>query len=130
MGSYTIYLFSLSYFKYFEIEPSIDFDSQFATMENDPLILLTEFYEKEGYLGKEAVEKAEVELERRHQRQLELNQSAGKNHLLLFFVPPSVSTQCSFQSHSLNIYDSYDDSPCLISFPFSLRRPDCYRTDW
>ena len=91
-------------------------------MENDPLKLLTEFYKKEGYVGKEAVEKAEVELDKRRKERLELNQSAGKNHLLLFFVPPSVSAHCSFKSHSFGIYDSYDDSQCLISYPYVFQR--------
>lgn len=88
-------------------------------MEYDPLKQLTDFFKSEGYVGKEAVEEAKAELERRHQRQLDLNQSAGKFHRLLFFVPPSVSAYCSFKSHSFNIYDSYDDWTCLISFPKS-----------
>jgi hypothetical protein len=54
-------------------------------METDPLKKLTDFYKSEGFTGREAVEKAEAELERRHQ-------SAGKNHLLLSFVPPSLCT--------------------------------------
>ena len=91
-------ILSLCYFKYFEIELSI---SQFATMENDPLKLLIELYKSEGYVGREAVEKAEAELDkRRHQRQLELHQSAGKNHRLLFDVP-----FCVFAFGSFNIYD-------------------------
>ena len=80
-----------------------------AAMENDPLKQLIELFESEGYFGKDAVETAEAELERRHRRQLELNQSSGKFYRLLFFVPPSVSAYCSFKSHSFNIYDSYDD---------------------
>lgn len=49
-------------------------------MESDPLKDLTAFYESKGYEGKEAVEKAEVELDkRRRERELELRQTAGKN---------------------------------------------------
>jgi hypothetical protein len=77
-------------------------------METDPLNQLTVFYESKGYIGKEAVEKAEAELDkRRKERALEL--SAGQSHCLLSFVIASVSAHCSVKSYSFNIYDSYDD---------------------
>lgn len=60
-------------------------------MEQDPLSQLTVIYESRGFTGKEAVEKAEIELERRRKRELELKQAGGKNHHLLSFVPASVS---------------------------------------
>ena len=37
--------------------------------KNDPLKLLTDFFESKGYIGKEAVEKAEAELERRREHE-------------------------------------------------------------
>jgi hypothetical protein len=44
-----------------------------------------------GYVGKEAVEEAEAELDkRRHERELEMRQTAGNNYLLLSFVPSSL----------------------------------------
>lgn len=58
-------------------------------MESDPLKELTAFYESKGYDGKEAVEKAEAELERRHQRELQLRQTTGKNityHSMVLFA--------------------------------------------
>ena len=35
--------------------------------KNDPLKLLTDFFESKGYIGKEAVEEAKAELERRRE---------------------------------------------------------------
>ena len=67
----------------------------FSKMENDPLNQLTVFYESKGYTGKEAVEKAEIELDkRRRERELELKQTAGK-------ISPSFV---------------HSSSPCLLSF--------------
>ncbi len=42
-------------------------------MENDPLKPLIELFESKGYVGREAVEKAEAELERRRQYELQLH---------------------------------------------------------
>ncbi len=53
-------------------------------MEDDPLIKLTEYFKSNGYDPREAVEKAEVELERRRQ-----HESKGKIYLNLIIVPHS-----------------------------------------
>jgi hypothetical protein len=37
--------------------------------ENDPLKMLTDFFKSEGYIGKEAVEEAKAELERRREHE-------------------------------------------------------------
>ncbi len=65
-----VLMFRQSYVKYILIEPSIDFGSQFATMENDPLKQLTDFFKSEGYVGKEAVEEAMAELDKRRKENL------------------------------------------------------------
>lgn len=49
-------------------------------MENEPLYELTEFYKEAGYGSRDAVERAERELERRHRRTIELQQAVvGEN---------------------------------------------------
>jgi hypothetical protein len=50
-------------------------------MEKDPLEKLIELFESRGFVGKDAVEEAKIELgNRRRERELELTLSAGKNH--------------------------------------------------
>jgi hypothetical protein len=62
-------------------------------METDPLKKLTEFFKYMGYVGKEAVEKAEAELDkRRKEREFALRKTAGEKYLLVSFVPPSHSS--------------------------------------
>ena len=69
------------------------------TMENDPLRQLTEFFETKGYIGKEAVEEAKNELDkRRKERELELKQTAGTQHHLASVASASITALYSFKT--------------------------------